>query len=72
MLQAMPDDLSQRAHEQLTRLGVEVRLGSRVTAIDGGGLEVQQVDARDGASDSYRIECRCSLQDCPRNGAECT
>jgi NADH dehydrogenase len=61
VLQAMPDDLSQRAHEQLTRLGVEVRLGARVTAIDGGGLEVQQVDARDGAGGSYRIECRCMI-----------
>jgi NADH dehydrogenase len=61
VLQAMPDDLSQRAHEQLTRLGVEVRLGSRVTAIDDRGLEVQQMDAPAGAGGSYRIDCRCMI-----------
>jgi NADH dehydrogenase len=34
VLQAMPEALSQRALEQLTALGVEVRLNARVTAID--------------------------------------
>ncbi|MFC5497984.1 NAD(P)/FAD-dependent oxidoreductase [Caenimonas terrae] len=55
VLQAMPQDLSQRAIEQLTKLGVEVRVDSRVTAIDGDGLEVQ------GASGSYRIASRCVI-----------
>ena len=55
VLQAMPEDLSQRAHDQLTKLGVEVRLNSKTTAIDGDGLEVQ------GASGSYRIPSRCVI-----------
>ena len=41
VLQAMPNDLSQRALEQLRDLGVEVRLNERVVAIDASGLDVQ-------------------------------
>jgi len=54
VLQAMPEDLSRRANEQLVRLGVEVRTGSRVTAIDARGLEVQPTEG-----EPYRIESRC-------------
>jgi NADH dehydrogenase len=41
-------ELSQRAREQLARLGVEVRLGQHVTAIDAAGVSVggQQIAAR--------------------------
>ena len=55
VLQAMPEDLSQRAHEQLTKLGVEVRVNSKTTAIDSAGLEVQAADG------SYRIPSRCVI-----------
>eukprot|EP01030_Chromulinospumella_sphaerica_P000081 gene81-84_t len=41
VLQAMPEALSQRAKEQLEKLGVDVRLGARVTAIDSDGLKVE-------------------------------
>lgn len=41
ILQAMPEDLGQRAQQQLEELGVEVRLRSRVTAIDAQHVEVQ-------------------------------
>ncbi len=54
VLQAMPEDLSVRACEQLARLGVDVRTGSRVTAIDAHGLEV-----RPEGAEPYRIESRC-------------
>lgn len=54
VLQAMPASLSTRACEQLARLGVEVRTGARVTAIDAEGLQVQPAE---GAS--YRIPSRC-------------
>jgi NADH dehydrogenase len=54
VLQAMPEALSARAKEQLERLGVEVRLGARVVAIDGEGLEVQGAEAT-----PYRIGARC-------------
>ncbi|MCY1510001.1 NADH dehydrogenase-like protein [compost metagenome] len=60
VLQAMPESLSQKALEQLERLGVEVRLNARVTAIDNAGLEVQTGGGPDGAPlQSYRIPSSC-------------
>jgi NADH dehydrogenase len=55
VLQAMPADLSERASQQLARLGVEVRVDSRVTAIDAQGLEVKAADG------TYRIPSRCVI-----------
>jgi NADH dehydrogenase len=54
VLQAMPENLSASAQRQLERLGVEVRVASRVTAIDVAGLEVHPP-----AGAAYRIESRC-------------
>ncbi|HZY20585.1 MAG TPA: NAD(P)/FAD-dependent oxidoreductase [Ramlibacter sp.] len=54
VLQSMPEDLSDRARRLLEKLGVEVRTGARVTAIDAHGLEV-----RPGQGEAYRIESRC-------------
>lgn len=54
VLQAMPESLSASAQKQLEKLGVEVRVGSRVTAIDERGLQVQPA-----TGDAYRIEARC-------------
>ena len=54
VLQAMPEDLSRRAAEQLQQLGVEVRTDSRVMAIDATGLDVQPA-----GGERYRIESRC-------------
>ncbi|MES2251303.1 MAG: NAD(P)/FAD-dependent oxidoreductase [Pseudomonadota bacterium] len=60
VLQAMPESLSQKALEQLERLGVEVRLNARVTSIDNTGLEVQTGGGPDGAPlQSYRIPSSC-------------
>lgn len=60
VLQAMPESLSQKALEQLEKLGVEVRLNARVTAIDPSGLEVQTGGGADGApAASYRIDSSC-------------
>jgi NADH dehydrogenase len=53
VLQAMPDDLSLRAKEQLEKLGVEVRLDSRVVAIDAGAVEVQAA----GAAQTINTRC---------------
>ena len=62
VLQAMPADLSQRAREQLEKLGVQVRLDSRVVAIDGTGLEVVHSAAPGSeTAASYRIESRCVI-----------
>ncbi len=38
VLQSMPESLSEKARQQLMRLGVEVRLNTRVTHIDATGL----------------------------------
>ena len=60
VLQAMPEALSQRAKEQLEKLGVEVRLQARVTAIDGEGLMVESPSAAGSASAaSYQIKSKC-------------
>ncbi|RQO62750.1 FAD-dependent oxidoreductase [Variovorax sp. KBW07] len=60
VLQAMPESLSQKALEQLEKLGVEVRLNARVTAIDPTGLEVQTGGGADGSAvASYRIDSSC-------------
>ena len=56
VLQAMPEGLSASAQRQLEKLGVEVRVSSRVTAIDATGLDVQPAQG-----DSYRIASRCVI-----------
>jgi len=53
VLQAMPEALSERAREQLTALGVDVRLGARVTGIDAEGLDITT------ASGPERLHSRC-------------
>jgi NADH:ubiquinone reductase (H+-translocating) len=40
VLQSMPEDLSERAREQLAALGVQVKLAARVTGIDDQGLDL--------------------------------
>lgn len=60
VLQAMPEGLSEKARLQLQKLGVEVRLNARVTAIDGAGLQVKMTAGRhEGSADSYQINSKC-------------
>ncbi len=40
VLPSFPDDLSRKAGERLAKLGVEVRIGQRVTNLDAHGVEV--------------------------------
>lgn len=58
VLQAMPEGLSERARQQLEKLGVKVRLNAMVTRIDAHGLEV-----REGSSEGevVRIDSRCVI-----------
>lgn len=56
VLHAMPERLSAKAQQQLEKLGVEVRLNARVTAIDASGLQVQ--NTTDPAT-GYRIDSQC-------------
>ncbi len=60
VLQAMPESLSLKALRQLEKLGVEVRLNARVTAIDAEGLQVESAGAANGtAATAYRIDSHC-------------
>ncbi|MDM0053868.1 NAD(P)/FAD-dependent oxidoreductase [Variovorax sp. J22R115] len=60
VLQAMPESLSQRAQDQLQKLGVQVRLNARVTSVDATGLQVESPFSDGGAGvGSHRIECNC-------------
>ena len=59
VLQAMPESLSQRAQEQLEKLGVQVRLNARVTAIDATGLHFETPAAGGGAAGNTRIDSGC-------------
>jgi NADH dehydrogenase len=62
VLQAMPPALSQRALEQLQKLGVQVRLNARVTAIDATGLEIASPFSDGGSGiGSHRIDCGCVI-----------
>ena len=54
VLQAMPAELSHKAQVQLQKLGVEVRLSSKVTSIDATGLDIQVADGS-----TQRIDSRC-------------
>jgi NADH dehydrogenase len=54
VLQAMPEVLSQRAKEQLEKLGVDVRVNARVTALDADHVEVHPAE-----SQPYNIATRC-------------
>ncbi|MBO9643231.1 MAG: NAD(P)/FAD-dependent oxidoreductase [Pseudacidovorax sp.] len=58
VLQAMPEGLSERARQQLEKLGVKVRLDAMVTRIDAHGLEVREGGAE---GDIVRIDSRCVI-----------
>ncbi|MCM2251692.1 MAG: NAD(P)/FAD-dependent oxidoreductase [Ramlibacter sp.] len=61
LLQAMPPQLSRRAREQLEKLGVEVRLDTRVVAIDAAGVQVQSSGPQDASTESQQIPARCVI-----------
>ena len=62
VLQAMPPELSERAREQLEKLGVKVLLGSSVTAIHSDGLVVKTASSAQGESaSSYAIDSKCII-----------
>ena len=62
VLQAMPPTLSERARQQLEKLGVQVRLGASVTAIDADGLMVKKASSAEGAdASSSRIDSKCEI-----------
>ncbi|RYX92692.1 MAG: NAD(P)/FAD-dependent oxidoreductase [Comamonadaceae bacterium] len=62
VLQSMPAELSDRALEQLRKLGVDVRLNARVTDIGPRGLSISgsSPDGHTGVA-TYQIESRCVI-----------
>ena len=62
VLQAMPEALSERARQQLVKLGVEVRLNTRVTSIDAQGLQAESTSSpRETSASSYRVNSKCMV-----------
>ncbi|MGZ4329639.1 MAG: NAD(P)/FAD-dependent oxidoreductase [Solirubrobacteraceae bacterium] len=56
VLPTFPDLLRRRAHRDLRRLGIDVQLGTRVTAVDEYGLDIVGPDGSPG-----RIEARTKV-----------
>jgi NADH dehydrogenase len=57
ILPSFDDELAQRAVDQLSEIGVDVRVGAKVTTIDADGVVVQLKDV-DGSMVEERIEAR--------------
>jgi NADH dehydrogenase len=53
VLPPFPEPLQRRARRDLERLGVEVRLGTRVTGVDVDGLRVESLDGSVGRIEAY-------------------
>jgi len=58
VLGAFVPRLSERAREQLARLGVEVRTGSMVTGVDADGVTYKAAAAAGGEASEQRLACR--------------
>jgi NADH dehydrogenase len=58
VLGAFVPRLSERAREQLARLGVEVRTGSMVTGVDADGVTYRTTAAGGGEAVEQRLACR--------------
>jgi NADH dehydrogenase len=56
VLQAMPESLSANARKQLEKLGVQVRVNARVTAIDA-----EHVEVKPEGGETYGIPTRCVI-----------
>jgi NADH dehydrogenase len=50
VLNGYPEDLQERARQQLVALGVELKMGAKVTAIDEKGLTIDGADRIDSAT----------------------
>ena len=58
VLGAFVPSLSAKAHEQLIRLGVDVRTSCQVTGIDADGVTYQTQDGPGGAPQTRRLACK--------------
>ena len=62
LLPSFPEDLSDDATRRLEQLGVEVRLGAPVTAIDSSGVNIGTGARRGAHSDMGRRRCRLACR----------
>jgi NADH dehydrogenase len=65
VLPPFPASLQRRARRDLERLGVEVRLGTRVTGVDADGLCVQDHDGSVGRIEAYTKVWAAGVQASP-------
>jgi NADH dehydrogenase len=65
VLPPFPEPLQRRARRDLERLGVEVRLGTRVTGVDVGGLSVEDHDGSAGRIEAYTKVWAAGVQASP-------
>jgi NADH dehydrogenase len=65
VLPPFPEPLRHRARRDLERLGVEVRLGTRVTGIDVDGLRVENHDGSAGRIEAYTKVWAAGVQASP-------
>jgi NADH dehydrogenase len=65
VLAPFPESLQRRAREDLERLGVEVRLGTRVTGVDVGGLDVEDRDGSVGRIEAFTKVWAAGVQASP-------
>ena len=65
VLPPFPEQLQRRARRDLERLGVEVRLGTRVTGVDADGLSVENPDGSVGRIEAYTKVWAAGVQASP-------
>jgi NADH dehydrogenase len=65
VLAPFPESLQRRAREDLERLGVEVRLGTRVTGVDVGGFDVEDRDGSVGRIEAFTKVWAAGVQASP-------
>jgi NADH dehydrogenase len=65
VLASFPESLQRRARRDLEHLGVEVRLGTSVTGIDAGGLDVMDRDGSVGRVEAFTKVWAAGVQASP-------
>jgi NADH dehydrogenase len=65
VLAPFPESLQRRTRKDLERLGVEVRLGTRVTGVDVGGLDLEDHDGSMGRIEAFTKVWAAGVQASP-------
>jgi len=59
------DQLAERAAKELEHLGVELRMGTRVVAVDAGGVDLTDADGNPGRLDAYTAVWAAGVEGSP-------